>query len=462
MAQKLSNLAIGAKIKLGKHQLNSETALPIIWVVADKNHSGYPANSVTLITQKLIDIRSYDGKEPNTSTSGNPDYALSNINQWLNSSASAGKWYSATHANDTPPNASTTINGGGYEARPGFLYNFTENERLALLPTTLQLGNATTNTTTSKVFLPSEREILGTGSVEDGSSRFAYFVSNPVTCTFTEQAFINTTSTVKPETVSETWRYLTRSFNSTSVRCISATSGAEQTDPRASAGGLRPVVNLSATAKISNTTDSDGCYTLIVNNLPSISGTTSDLGTKSVGFSHSYSISDGDNEAVTVTEYIDNTSIRSYVATLGSTNTFAVTGNTWLKLSNGTHTLKITATDGWDTATRTITFVKSVNKLVVQRTTPMGASKRPSQIVVSLVKTIPYNAKLTVEVCNNGFDASPVWETLDTSSIYSGLAHEFDNEVCTAGKWGVNIRVTVDRNGGEGACYISEIGGNFE
>ena len=52
MAQFLSNLPVGALIKFGKHKVGSEEAQPIIWIVADKNHSGYPANSVTLITQK--------------------------------------------------------------------------------------------------------------------------------------------------------------------------------------------------------------------------------------------------------------------------------------------------------------------------------------------------------------------------------------------------------------------------
>jgi hypothetical protein len=107
MAQILSNLPLGALIKFGKHQVGTETAEPIIWMVADKNHSGYPANSVTLIAQKIIDQRAYDGAETGA-TNGNTNYALSNINQWLNSSAAAGKWYSAKHSNDAPPTSDNT------------------------------------------------------------------------------------------------------------------------------------------------------------------------------------------------------------------------------------------------------------------------------------------------------------------------------------------------------------------
>ena len=64
---------------------------------------------------------------------------------------------------------------------------------------------------------------------------------------------------------------------------------------------------------------------------------------------------------------------------------------------------------------------------------------------------------MKVEACNNGFDATPTWEVVEPGQIYS-----FTNKAKTAGKWGVNIRVTVKRNGADGACFITEIGGNFK
>lgn len=462
MAQILSNLPVGAKIKFGKYQVNSETAQPIIWVVADKNHSGYPANSVTLITPQIIDLRAFDAKE-NSYTSGNPNYYYSNINQWLNSSASAGNWYTATHANDNPPSYPNVMYNY-YQSRPGFLYNFTEQEKVAILPTTVtnQVGSDVSGKVTAKVFIPSVWEILGTGTVADNSSRLAYFSSNVVTATLTDQAFNNTASTNKPDTVNTKWEYMTRSTNDTRVTYIKSDGTALHSQANFGQEGLRPIVNLSSTVKISDTTDSDGCYTFLVNSLPTISGTNGDLGEKKSGFSTTYSVNDADNENVTVTEYIDNTTVRSYVATRGATNTFAVTGNTWLKLANGTHTLKITATDGFDTTTRVYTFLKAMDKLVVQRSTPIEVSTKPTQIVVTVVKTIPYNARMVVEVCRNGFDANPTWEDIGASSVSSGLPYEFKSTINESGRWGVNIRVTVYRNGGEGACYITEIGGNFE
>lgn len=455
MAQKLSNLPVRALIKFGKHQIESETAQPIIWRVADKNHNGYPSNSVTLIADKIIDIRPYDVKE---STYNNPDYKLSNISQWLNSDASAGAWWSKSHQYDVSP--STGKNA--YSERPGFLYNFTAAEKLALLPVTLTVqtdSDSTSQTMTTKVFLPSRKEVFGDSDFADGSSRLACFSDGKTGAYVTAQVLANVDSGSVSST-SEFHAYYTRTNYDGDVFIVTGDMDIARTTPNSTANGIRPMVNLTGDLKISDTTDADGCYTVLTQNVPAISGSNSNLGNKSAAFSHAYSVTDADNEAVTVTEYIDDVKIRSYVATLGASNSFAVTGNTWLKLTNGVHTLKITATDGFDTATRTITFTKSVTKLTVQRSTPIEASTMPTRIVVTLVKNVPANADVKVEVCNNGFDTTPTWEEFENYA--TGLAYGFNNKTKTAGKWGVNVRVTVDRNGGEGACYISEIGGNFE
>ena len=159
--------------------------------------------------------------------------------------------------------------------------------------------------------------------------------------------------------------------------------------------------------------------------------------------------------------YLDNTLVRSYVASLGETNTFDVTGKTWLLLPNGVHTLKIVATDGFSESVRTHKFTKNMTSFVVQRATPFESTTHPKCIIVTVVKNIPTEAIFKVEACNNGFDASPTWEDI-TLDVTRGEIYDFTNTTKTASKWGVNIRVTVDRNGASGACYITEIGGNFE
>ena len=66
MAQALSNLPLGAKIKFGRYSVNGEAAEEIKWIVVARNHSGYPSNSVTLLTEGVIDLRSFDAREPSS------------------------------------------------------------------------------------------------------------------------------------------------------------------------------------------------------------------------------------------------------------------------------------------------------------------------------------------------------------------------------------------------------------
>ena len=351
----------------------------------------------------------------------------------------------------------------------------------------MQTSGSTYTSIVTKVFLPSEKELTGTSDYADNSSRFALFNGVDYKAVLTSQAFTNVSNQGnKPSTITDFWFYLTRNVTTNRVRAISTNTGLVEIYPYDGHIGVRPVINLASNTKISDTADADGCYTVLSQTAPEISGMNTNLGVISttlsdtsvevvtnpcledslLGFRYPYVVEDiDDNDSVTVTEYIDNATIRSYVATKDAPNTFDVTGNTWFKLTNGIHTLKISVTDGFDTVTRTITFSKSVTKLIAQKSRPIEASTRPSRIVVTLVKNVPYNSNVKVEVCNNGFDQYPAWEEIDTYE--SGLAHTFANARCESTingsrRWGVNIRVTVDRNGGEGACYISEIGGNFE
>ena len=84
-----------------------------------------------------------------------------------------------------------------------------------------------------------------------------------------------------------------------------------------------------------------------------------------------------------------------------------------------------------------------------------------TRAMINVIGSIPKNALLKVEACNNGHDSNPTWEdcteqTLGQKKIF------FRNKQKTASKWGFNVRVSVERNGATGECYISSIGGNFE
>ena len=87
MAQKISALAVGAKVRDTKTKYNG---VPIGFLIADKGHSGYPSGSVTLVTDKIITLKCFDAKESGGNNDrvnyGNNRYILSNIRQWLNKS----------------------------------------------------------------------------------------------------------------------------------------------------------------------------------------------------------------------------------------------------------------------------------------------------------------------------------------------------------------------------------------
>ena len=180
MAQLLSNLPIGAKVKFGKHSVNGETAQQIIWLIVARNHTGYPSNSVTMLTERIIDLRALDAAEPNSNDSGRWDagnnlYSISNLDQWLNSDAIS--WYTQSHPADQEPISPYVTDGTPYVDRPGFLSNFTPTERDAILSTSITVAAPinTTENLTRRVFLPSITEVGRELPIKDGVA-WGYFL----------------------------------------------------------------------------------------------------------------------------------------------------------------------------------------------------------------------------------------------------------------------------------------------
>ena len=589
MAQLLSNLPVGAKVKFGKHRVNNETPWSIVWTIVAKNHSStpaYPSDSVTLHSTSIVDLRAYDAREPNSISSavdranyGNNRYPVSNIHQWLNSRAGAGEWWVSAHTYDAAPTDDLVYRPTGYKDRPGFLNSFTEEEYNAILSTTIRVVNPSydVNTTkevpaisdiSAKIFLPSMTEI-GAGNMygDDGTSWGYYTSATERACGIMREVIDNTLYSDKPSNSTTMWQYWLRTPRTSSLneaQVIISSGGATSYLVFQGHTGVRPALNLASSLLVSDTVDGDGCYTfewnsapyapnsitvpsviyggktnviswstavdpdgdaidyqlecqvndgeysllyrgkalsyshilpfgttkalyrvksidthgvssgyttatirradngsIINNTAPLISGADANLGVKSTGFTGTYSVNDANGNAVTVTEAIDGVPIRTLVATLGVEITYGVTANTWLALPNGSHTLTISATDGIDTSVRRYTFTKLVDSFTIQNSTPWESADMPSRIMLVVTRNIPPTATFKVEVCNNAHDASPTWENA-TDAVLSGLVHVFNNRTKTASKWGVKFRVTVNRNGATGACYISAIGGNYE
>lgn len=185
-----------------------------------------------------------------------------------------------------------------------------------------------------------------------------------------------------------------------------------------------------------------------------------DLGTVSEGFSIDYSASDTDGDAVAVTEAVDGRPLRQFTAGAGQTYTAAVTGETFMKLLNGAHTLTVTASDGKAEAVHPLTFTKLVTAASVTLAEPMEADAPITICVLSVTGHIPEDAAYHVKVTNNANDEAPVWEDC-TAEVKNGGNHIFANETAANG-FAFNFKVTAERGeSGEGG-YINSVQGGFQ
>ena len=287
MSQSISNLAVGAKIEvpvLSAYQ--SRFGAKLVFKIADKNHSGYPSNSVTLITEKIIQLMCFDAIEANNSNSdrksyGNNRYLHSNILQWLNSNAAAGAWYSAKHSADAPPsNANVWDNYNEYDAWAGFLAMIEPKFVAELLDTTQTVAKNTVTdggsyeTVTSKIFLASTTEVglANENSIAEGSllalfSNDASRVAYPTSECVSNSEYTNTNFTT-----SKGWYWWLRTPNSSyahSVRNVSTDGTLYYNYAYYGRRGVRPLCNLSSSILVSDTTNADGNYEIIYNTAPS-------------------------------------------------------------------------------------------------------------------------------------------------------------------------------------------------
>ena len=572
MAKALSSLAAGALVKDTGTLYNGKA---IVWKIADKNHAGYPANSVTLITERIISLKCFDAIESGNSDSdrkryGNNRWIYANIRQWLNSQAAAGQWYSAQHGQDAPPsNANVWDNYNEYQQEAGFLAGFSANFLAALLTTTHTVGKAQvdgggTESCTDKIFLATCTEVGLSGDVTAGSKLAIFSNDASRQAKPTAEAVSKSEYTNSSLNANSPWywwladAYASRSYG---VRYVNSSGALDWYNAYGGDWGVRPLCNIKSDILVSDNPDSDGAYTIIWNRAPSapstitvpetvrggstleiswgastdadgnlsgyilerqnnggswaqvykginrnytdnitfgwtsvayrvraydsagaesanttsqtrtvvnntpptISGSDSDLGAKTGAFSQAYTVTDVDSgQTITVVEKIDGVQKRSYTATSGQEYTFNVTADEWVKLSNGSHTLTITATDNYGgAATRTYTFSKNETEIEITLATPLPADAMITKAIMSVTRQIPAGAEFTVEVCNNGNDDSPTWEDV-TQAVNSGSKFFFSNETKTAESWGFNFRIKVKRNGASGDCFISSVGGNFE
>lgn len=286
MSKALSTLAVGTKIEVPvKSAYQSRFGSKIVFKIADKNHSGYPTNSVTLITEKIIQLMCSDAIEASNSNSdrksyGNNRHIHSNLLQWLNSNAAAGAWYSAQHSADAPPtNANVYSNYNEYDQWAGFLAMLDPNFVSSLLNTTLTVAKSTTDggsyeTFERKMFLASTTEVglANENNIAEGAllalfsndaSRVAYPTAECVSNSEYTNASFNT---------SAGWYWWLRTPYSSGARDVrSVGSGGSLSNGSAylGLGGVRPLCNLSSSILVSDTVNASGNYEIVYNAAPS-------------------------------------------------------------------------------------------------------------------------------------------------------------------------------------------------
>lgn len=271
---KASELAIGDVVTLGKVYED-----PITWQIIGKDHSGYPSNSVTLLSKYILAVHAYDAKETSTSNNnyqeyGNGNWSISNIRQWLNSSADEGSWYTPQHQYDQPPSI-YRVQGNPYDQEAGFLNEWESNEIASLLTTSLTtygVGNYAT-TTNDKVFLLAAKEIVGSDwAMYDYGIKFAEaFQSMSSRIAYPTQKCVsrNTYSMGSSFSSSKPWNYLTRTKNTTTdyfVGCINSDGGTFGDTAFNGARGIRPACNIDGDTEFA--LQSDGTYAPVFNNAP--------------------------------------------------------------------------------------------------------------------------------------------------------------------------------------------------
>lgn len=186
-----------------------------------------------------------------------------------------------------------------------------------------------------------------------------------------------------------------------------------------------------------------------------------DLGDKSEGFTIPYTVTDAENQTVTVTEKVGGMTKRTYQVTLGQSNTFQITGAFFQKILNGRQTAEIIATDsGGASTTLALTFTKKVHKAVIALSEPLAVENQITVCIIKVLGNIPADAAYKVEVTNNAADDAPAWEDA-TQDAKLGRNHVFANKTQVNG-WKFAFRVTAERGESQAAGYITSVQGGFQ
>ena len=376
MAKLLSNLPSGTKVK---DTLTTYNGKPILFTIMEHNHTGDPDGSTALVTSNIITLKCFDAMEASNSDSnrrsyGNNRWQYSNIRLWLNSDAAAGAWYTAQHSADAAPtNANVYSNYNEYDKEAGFLANFSDQMKAALLTSTRRTAKNTVTDgggyedLSEKVFLLSNTEVglPNENSVAEGSIYALFSTSSNRQCKPTAEAVSKSEYTSSSLNASSNWYWWLRTPSASSsyyARNVNTDGSLNYDNACIGYYGVRPACVVSSSILVSDAADTDGAYSIIWNAPPTITTDSDDLGDRNAHFSIAFSINDADEDSVSAKVLLDSEAdvlqeISSVV--LGAEYTQEISSQKLSSLDDGSHVIKIKATDSnGNAAVKTIAFKK--------------------------------------------------------------------------------------------------------
>ena len=199
---------------------------------ADSNYT----HSMTLIPHDCLESLMFDNKEPSNSDSsrnsyGNNRYLYSNIRKWLNSSESAGNWWTAQHSADAAPGYATTKAGFMSYFDSDFLSDIGKT-KIKVVKNTVTDGGGYEEISDDYFYLPSTTEVglANENSIAEGTL-FPYFDSSSKRVKY----YSGSTKVW--------WLRTPHSGNTSGVRCVD-TSGDLHDNGACRAGGVAPACNI--------------------------------------------------------------------------------------------------------------------------------------------------------------------------------------------------------------------------
>lgn len=291
MARAISTLPVGSVVK----SINTKYNGAVIRFKVGHQASG----RTKLVTERIISLKCFDAIEASNPDSnrrsyGNNRYSQANVDQWLNSAAGAGAWYSARHTYDAPPNNANVWSGyNEYDAQAGFLSFFEANFRNAILDTSIRVVKNTVTDggsyedITRKVYLLSTTEVglANENSIAEGS-KWDLFSDNASRLTYpTAEAVSASEYTSGSLSSTQYWWWWLRTPNAGNAhyaRNVNADGSLGSNGAYSGRNGVRPALELASSTLVSDTADTDGAY-IIQWNQPPTTPTSISFGTPRAG-----------------------------------------------------------------------------------------------------------------------------------------------------------------------------------